>query len=377
LEGGQSVRRKRAVQRRWAVAQKLALGVIALALSCLALPLLKGVKHAYTPKQEAKGLYDLGRWQYYQLTPVDHVKAFSNLTQAVQIDPKFPQPYGELTALYGWDLLPELETEEQRLQGMREIARKASSIDPNLPEAHTASSFCHFLQRDWHGAEQEIQRAIEVNPDFGIAHFIYCFYLSLQGRTAEAEREGQRAQALEPPESLRVSAIAAAFPFMAERRFDRAITQLRKVLELDRNFAMGHGFLGDCYEAQSNYLFAIEENRSAALFSGQDPGRVAEIYGALRQAFETQGEQGYLRKIIEVTLADEALPADKQMFPNSSFTLAGYYARLGEKGKALDDLERHFDEPNVWSQIKFLPLYDSLHDEPRYKALVRRARLTP
>jgi tetratricopeptide (TPR) repeat protein len=378
LEGGQSVRRKRAVQQRWVVARKLALGLIAVVLGCLALPSLKGAKHAYTPKPEAARLYERGQWQYYQLTPIDHVKAFSNLTLAVQIDPKFPQPYGELTALYGWDLLPELATEKQRLQGMREIARKASSIDPNLPEAHTASSFCHFLQRGWRGAEQEIQRAIEVNPDYAIAHFIYCFYLSLQGRTAEAEREGQRAWALDPYYAKRVSAIAAAFPFMAERRFDRAITQLHQVLEIERNFAMGHDYLGDCYEAQSNYLYAIEEHRSAELLSGLDPGRVAEIYGALRKAFETQGEQGYLRKMIEVTLADEALPVDKQMFPDTSnCNLAGYYARLGEKGKALDDLEKHFDEPNVWSQIKFLPLYDSLHDEPRYKALVRRAKLAP
>jgi hypothetical protein len=34
-----------------------------------------------------------------------------------------------------------------------------------------------------------------------------------------------------------------------------------------------------------------------------------------------------------------------------------------------------FDEPNAWSQIKFLSMYDSLHEEPRYKALVKRAGL--
>jgi len=57
----------------------------------------------------------------------------------------------------------------------------------------------------------------------------------------------------------------------------------------------------------------------------------------------------------------------------SNSDLAGYYARLGENKKALDDLEKHFDEPNVWSQIKFLAMYDSLHDEPRFKALLKRA----
>jgi tetratricopeptide (TPR) repeat protein len=378
LESGRSVRRKRVAQRRWVSIKRLVFGALVVTLACLVLPFLREGKHAYTPNPEAVRLYKNGQWHYNQLTPKDHAKAFKYLTEAAQMDPKFAQPYGELTVLYGWDLLPELATEEQRLQGMKEIARKASSIDPNLPEAHTASSFCHFLQRDWRGAEREIVAAITANPDYAIAHYVYCFYLSLQGRTAEAEREGKQAQALEPPDSLRVSAIFASFPFMAERRFDRAITQLHQVLEIDPNFSMGHDYLGDCYEAQSNYIYAIEEHRTAALLSGQDRGRVTAIYGALRQAFETQGEQGYLRKSIEVMLADEALPVDKQMFfEDSNYTLPGYYARLGENQKALESLETHFDEPNVWSQIKFLSLYDSLHDEPRYKALVKRAGLEP
>ena len=147
------------------------------------------------------------------------------------------------------------------------------------------------------------------------------------------------------------------------------------MLKLDRNFAYGHLYLSDCYLAQSNYVAAIGEYRTSDLLSGLDPARVAEIYGALRQAYQTRGEQGCLRKWTELLLADEALPADKQMLAEHSTDLAGYYARLGEKEKALDELEKRFDEPNVWSQITFLSLYDNLHEEPRFKALVKRAGL--
>jgi len=310
------------------------------------------------------------------LTAEDHSKALKYLTQALEKDPKFVQPYGELLVLYGWCMLPGVSTDQERLKETKRIAAKLMAIDPNLALGHAALSFSHYLERDWPGAEQEIRRAIAAEPDFAIAHFIYCFYLTLEGRTAEAEREALRAQALEPPASARVSAIAAAWPFMAERRYDRAITQLQQVLDLDRNFAMGHDYLGDCYEAQSNYVAALEEYKSFALLSGNDPRKVAEVFGAIRQAYDTQGEQGYLRKWIEVMLADEAQPQDQQMFANQSDSdLAGYYARVGEKQKALEDLEKHFDGPNVWSQINFLPAYDSLHDEPRFKALVKRAGL--
>jgi serine/threonine protein kinase len=374
LEAGQSIRSKRAAQRRWAVAKKLVWAAIALTLGFLALPLLKGVKHGHRPNPEAWRLYELGKWHYDQLTLKDHATAFSNLTLAVQIDPKFPEPYSVLTALYGWAMVPSVTTDQQRLERMREIADKLKAIDPNLAETHAALSLCHLLERDWRLAEQEILRAIDVNPDYPLAHFLYCVYLCWQVRTVEAEREAKRALALEPPAGARASVIAAAWPFEAERHFDRAIAQLQQLLELDRNFAQAHSYLGDCYTAQSNYVAAIDEYRTSALLSGQDQAQVDEVFGALRQVYKTGGVQAYLRKWTEVLLADEALPDDQQMFADgSSANLAGYYARLGEKEKALDDLEKHFDEPNVWCQIKFNPLYDSLYNEPRFKALLKRA----
>jgi hypothetical protein len=45
--------------------------------------------------------------------------------------------------------------------------------------------------------------------------------------------------------------------------------------------------------------------------------------------------------------------------------------------KALDELATHFNEVHVWQQIKFRPLYDTLHNEPRFKELVKRAGLEP
>jgi serine/threonine protein kinase len=376
LQQGQSVKRKRAVQRRWVLARKVALTAVILAGLLVPLRFLNAFKTAFTPNREANRLYDLGRWYYNQCTPKDHAKAFDYLTQVVQIDPSFPQPYTLLMGLYGWSTVPGVTNDQQRLQRLTEIVRKLNQINPNSAEAHTAVSFCHFLERDWPQAEQEVQRAIKANPDYSFGHFLYCFYLSLEGRGAEAEREGQKAEALEPPEAARMSGIAAAWPFEAERRFDRAIEQLKQVLQLDPNFAAGHGYLADCYNAQSNYVAALEEYGTCAALSGNDPARVAEVFGSLRKAYETGGAQGYLRRMTEVILADEALPDDQQMFADGSNTdLAGYYARLGENEKAFDDLEKHFDEPNVWSQIKFVAMYDSLHDEPRYKALVKRAGL--
>ena len=263
LQRGQSVKRHRLGQRRWAVAKKLGFAAVVVALLIGAVTFLKESSHQHTPSSEAAHLYELGRWHYSQLTEEDHEKALKYLSQAVQMDPKFVQPYGELAALYTWCMLPDITNDLVRLQKTQEIADKAMAIDPMSAEAHTALSWCRFLERDWRGAENEIVFAHQTQPKpTPSRRDIYSFYLTMLGRTDEARREAQRAEELEPSASQRATAIIGTWPFIADRRFDLAIAQLQRVLELDRNFAWGHLYLGECYEVQSNYVAALDEYRS-------------------------------------------------------------------------------------------------------------------
>ncbi len=371
LKHGESVRARRATQHRWAMARLMAMGSLVAVLLLTVLWLINGRGSGHTPNAEAVRLYERGRWHYSQLTAADHAKALDYFSKAVQADPKFIEPYGEMTALYIWAMLPGLTNDQVRLQRTRQIADKVLAINPNLPEGHAAMSLCRFLERDWEGVESEINRAIQLNPNLAIPHQFYAFYLTLLGRTEEARRESQKADQLSPPAVARVSAIVAAWPYIAERRFDLAIAQLQRTIELDRNFPEGHHFLGVCYEAASNYLAAIEEWRTLDSLAGEDPAKIAASYDGLRHAYQTAGEQGYLRKWIDLVNADADLPADKRMFPQED--LAGDYARLGENAKALDEIEMHFDK--FWWRLKYEPLFDPLHDEPRFKAMVKRAGL--
>jgi tetratricopeptide (TPR) repeat protein len=376
LQRGQSVKRHHLWQRRKGFLRSLGLAATAVGLLVFAGLFVNKLRRGHVPDPEAVRLYGLGKWHYSQLTTEHHGRAYEYLTQAVRVDPKFVQPYGELMALYTWYLLPrETYSEEARYRETKEIADRAMAVDPNAAEGYTALSWCKFLKRDWRGAEASIQHAIRLNPNLPIAHNVYSFYLSMLGRAEEARREGQRAQELEPPGSVRVTAIISAWPFMAERRFDLAIAQLQRSLELDTNFTSAHSFLAHCYEAQSNYAAAIREFEIFASLLHHDSARVAASFDALRQAYATQGDQGYFRKWIELVRADRSLPEAQQIFFENN--LAGYYARLGDTEKALAELREHFDEPQVWHQIKFDALYDSLHDNPDFKALVKRAGLEP
>jgi serine/threonine protein kinase len=366
LQRGESITTRRATLRRWGIAKKVGITALVVVMLLLALPFLRQGKQQYTPKPEAERAYELGRWYYHQLTVEAHQKALQYLNQAVQLDPKFLDPYREMVAIYVWGRAGIVN---HSLQKTKEIAEKVMAIDANRAEGHAALSWHKFLQKDWHGAEEEIVRAIKLNPKLGIARDVYAFYLSMLGRTEEAKVQAQQAQEIDP--IARTSALVASWPLIAERHYDLAIAQLQRVIELDRNFAETHQFLGKCHEAQSNYLAAIEDFRTGDLLEGGDPARVAAAYDGLRQAYEASGQQGYFRKWIELIHADEALPDEQKLFGMGD--LAPCYAQLGEKQKALDELESHFDEPGVWWQVKFEPLYPPLYNEPRFKALLKRA----
>lgn len=364
LEGGRSVRRKRTVERRVNLAKKLGIGAVALAL-LMTLLFLSGANHSHTPSPEADRLYILAQWYYNQLTPEAHKLAITYLNQALEADPKFLKPYRELTAIYVWNTGGLSANKEENHRRLKEIADKILATDFRLAEGHAALSYWLFLKQDWRGAEDEIVRAIELDPDYAHARDIYSFYLSMLGRTDEAQRQSERSQELDP--TARTTAMVAAWPFMAARQFDKAVAQLLRAVELDKHFPEAHIFLGRCYEAQSNYLAAIEEFKTADLSFGGDADETAKLYARWREAYATTGERGYWQKKIEdlPKLSEDERPARE---------IAGCYARLGDTGKALDELEMNFNIINR-HELKFDPLFDTLRDNPRFQALVRRSGL--
>ena len=57
----------------------------------------------------------------------------------------------------------------------------------------------------------------------------------------------------------------------------------------------------------------------------------------------------------------------------SPYDLAVLYTGLGEKDKALEELNRAYDGRAGWAiYLKVEPLFDALRDDPRFKDLLHR-----
>ena len=124
---------------------------------------------------------------------------------------------------------------------------KALELDDSLAEGHAPLGALR-VERDLDlpGAEKEFRRAIDLNPNYATAHHWYGEeVLAAMGRSAEAVAELKRAEELDP--LSRAISTTHGYVLYLARENDAAISQLRKTLELDANFAVAHMYLGRAY----------------------------------------------------------------------------------------------------------------------------------
>src|SRR5207245_3303954 len=93
-------------------------------------------------------------------------------------------------------------------------------------------------------------------------------------RDEEGYTEPKRALGLDPLSSIIIT-IRGRLSIFA-RRYDQALEQFGKILELDPNFAPAHGFMGWTYLCQSQYVQAI-----AALRKGVELSPGASVFVAV------------------------------------------------------------------------------------------------
>jgi tetratricopeptide (TPR) repeat protein len=105
--------------------------------------------------------------------------------------------------------------------------------------------FAHDL--NFPDANREFRRAIELSPNYATAHQWYgqCGLLVL-GRSDDAVAEAKRALELDPL-SIIINADLGNTLFSAHR-YDEAIEQLRKTVEMEPDFYYAHWNLGQALE---------------------------------------------------------------------------------------------------------------------------------
>jgi len=240
-------------------------------------------------------------------------------------------------------------------------ATRAIQIDSSLSEPHASLALARFwYEWDWHGAEEEFLRAIELNPSYSSAFHWYASYLNAMGRLDEAQTAQRRARELDPL-SLMLNMSAADSYFFA-RQYDRAIKHLRALLEQESLFYPAHFSLGRIYVENGMFEEAIAAFEKAAHRS-----RNQEALAPLAHAYALAGKTEKARalcKEMSTSMPGRYLPSPM---------VARVHIGLGEYDLALNYLQKGFEERSYWMVLlKMDPVYDPLRQHPRFKELLKQ-----
>ena len=321
-------------------------------------------KH-YTEDKEAYQLYLKGLYFWNKFEANELKKAIIYFQQATEKDPNYALAYSGLAHSYnvlGFNFLPPGEAFPQA----KVAAAKALALDDTIAEAHAALGAIHLLYDfDWLAAEHELRRALELNPNYSTAHELYGYYLIAIGRIEDGLLQSKRAQELDPLSLVINDDIAAGYYYA--RRYDQAIEQVRKTLELAPNFSGARFWLGQAFAQKGRAEEAIAELKQAIAYSdeAQNIAMLGQIYAQLGMRSEAQ------QVITELTLQAKrrfVSPAD----------MARIYAALGEKDQAFSWLAKAYEERSGWLiYIKVEPIFDSLRSDQRFTNLIRLMKYPP
>jgi TolB-like protein/Tfp pilus assembly protein PilF len=316
---------------------------------------------APTADPEAYELYLKGRFFWNKRSGADLRKAIEYFDQAIAKDPNYALAYAGLADSYL--LLPNYgsASTQESLPPARAALNKALELDDSLAEAHASSGLLATFECRLERAITDFERAIQLKPNYATAHHWLMFGRLALGHLDQAVEEGKRALKLDPLSPI-INA-DFAWTFFCARRFDEAERQARKTLEIDPQFFLAHYYLGQVLQFKGQLTEAIAEFQKAVDLNG-DP----DSLGMLGQAYARNGQKDEAQKVL-VRLNEEA--KSRYVAPYST---ALVYLGLGDKERALDELERAYQrgDTNYLFVIRVDPMLDDLRGHPRFDALVQK-----
>lgn len=323
-----------------------------------------GLVKRSTRNAEAHESYLRGRFFFQRRDSASLRKAREYFERAIAGDSSYALAYAGLSDAYSHNSVFGYATPHSSMPKARHYAERALALDSTLVEAHSSRAFiATFYEWNWPGAGREFQKAAALDTRYPSAHLWRAWYLIATDSVDAGIHEGELALALEPFLVLTNTRLVSLL-FYA-RRYDEALKQAQKTLELDSTF------------------FQLATERARVLVELR---RCDEAVAALSRVPDQtpamlQGTRGYTyarcgRRVEAVAELNHLLAQGRAGKHISHYSLAVIQAGLGNKDAAFAELESAYTE-RAWTMflLKLEPAFDSLRGDPRFARLVRRVGL--
>jgi TolB-like protein/DNA-binding winged helix-turn-helix (wHTH) protein/tetratricopeptide (TPR) repeat protein len=309
-----------------------------------------------TANADAWDAYLRGRY-FLNRSGADEVRrSLDEFESAVRLDPRFAAGWAQLAEARHVMVMIGAMTPRDAYPRAREAATQALMLDPSLADAHVATGVVQ-LWFDWHPqrAAQSFERALAINPSHAAAHHDYAWSLVGLGRFDEAVAHITAARDIDPLSPRANTDIG--WLYLHLRRPADAARACQHTLAIQPDALEPQACLERAYMQQGLYDQALQAAqialpRNADLVLPAAGSSIDGVMAIWRWRLQRLEQSANVRSV-------------------SPYTLAVHMLVLGERDRALEQLERAYQErAGVLAFLKTDPAVDSLRGTARLDALV-------
>src|SRR5205085_905253 len=188
------------------------------------------------------------------------------------------------------------------------------------------------------------------------------WYLAWSGRRDEALAHLEKMAQLDLASRNRTDVESGIY--YHQRDYKGVVEATQRYIAMNPNDWPGHYFLAVGYEGTGQKAEAVSEYKKAVELSHGDTDAIA----GLAHAYIAAGQRAEAEKILR-----DLLRQSKENYV-STYMIGTIYARLGQKDKAFEFLEKAYQErsPDIPYFLKADLRLDTLRSDPRFRDLLRR-----
>lgn len=308
---------------------------------------------------EAFRFYLRGQFLRALLDRESATQAVACYESALALDPEYALAWAGLARAVSDQIGQNWVPREQGIARAKAAADKAIALAPDLAEGYIARGWIlRAWDWDWRGAEAAFERALKLSPDNVLAMNAAATLFGNLGRLDDAIVIFRRAAGLDPL-NVAVNRNLGLY-CLANGAYDEAAAALEAALQLSAKGGLTHAWrsLVELRRGRADEALAFAEKETSEIFR--------DVAVAVVQAHRGEGEasEAALERLVASHGAD------------SPYQVGEVHAGRGEVDPAFEWLERAFAcrDPGL-SYVKIDPFLQSLHGDPRWRALLARMNL--